>query len=316
MGGAEMTLDQMRCFVAVADTLSFTEAAKRKFSSQQTISRQIANLEKELGCRLFTRTTKSVALTPQGDALFAVWKTAVADIDRSIGKTAEITEQMRNVLRVGIANIGRILSYTKHGHSVFLKEHPDITLSYKIFPVGRLRDMLISDEVDVILSLASEFSDTGIAVIHSECIAPLDEYIIHARKHPLACKKKVTLKDIDGETVFLLSTTFSPVAENLVLGMMKKEGAAPKELRYCDTLDSLELALYSGEGVAITPNIFFDNPDKALLYRRLAPRESAVEAVVVAWRNDRNKKIKRYVKFLKDRPIGTKSFMGSGRSAP
>jgi DNA-binding transcriptional LysR family regulator len=294
-----MTLDQMQCFVAVAETLSFTEAAKQRFSSQQTVSRQISNLEKELGCRLFARTTKYVALTPQGEALFPIWKTTVADIDHSIKKVRKITEQMNDVLRVGVADIGKILSYAKHAHSIFLKEHPEIAASYKIHPVGRLRDMLVSDEVDVILVLASEFADTASTGIHYECIATLDEYIVHSQRHPLARKETVTLKDLDGETIFLLSASFSSVAENLPLNMMKREGATPKDIRYCDTLDNLELALYEGEGVAITPNIFFENPDKSLAYR-LIPSEYTIESVVVAWRNTKNKKIERYVQFLRN----------------
>ena len=61
-----MLYKQMCCFLEVANVLSFTTAAHNLYMSQQAVTKQIAALERELGFKLFNRSTRSVALTPAG----------------------------------------------------------------------------------------------------------------------------------------------------------------------------------------------------------------------------------------------------------
>jgi DNA-binding transcriptional LysR family regulator len=67
----ELDLRLLRQFVVVAEELHFTRAAARLYLAQQALSRDIARLERQLGVRLFTRTTRKVALTPDGQRLLA-----------------------------------------------------------------------------------------------------------------------------------------------------------------------------------------------------------------------------------------------------
>lgn len=78
------TLIQLRYFVAVAEELSFTRAATKLHLSQPSLSAQVRALERSLGQRLFTRTTRKVELTEAGVELYARISRALADIDDAL----------------------------------------------------------------------------------------------------------------------------------------------------------------------------------------------------------------------------------------
>lgn len=72
-----MELRQLKYFLMVAKTLSFSEAAKRLYITQGTLSQQIKQLEDELGFQLFSKTSHSVALTEAGEKLLPAAKQTV-----------------------------------------------------------------------------------------------------------------------------------------------------------------------------------------------------------------------------------------------
>jgi DNA-binding transcriptional LysR family regulator len=80
----ELDLRLLRSFVAVAEELHFTRAAARLYVAQQALSRDIRRLERQLGVRLFTRTTRRVALTADGERLLARARELLALHDQTI----------------------------------------------------------------------------------------------------------------------------------------------------------------------------------------------------------------------------------------
>jgi DNA-binding transcriptional LysR family regulator len=80
----ELDLRLLRYFVAVAEELHFTRAAARLHLAQQALSRDISRLEQQLGVRLFTRTTRRVALTPQGERLLVRARELLALHDQTL----------------------------------------------------------------------------------------------------------------------------------------------------------------------------------------------------------------------------------------
>ena len=71
-----MTDLQFRCFLTLAEDLSFTKASKKMGISQSTLSNHVSTLEKNLGVTLFIRSNKSVSLSPEGQILYTVFKKA------------------------------------------------------------------------------------------------------------------------------------------------------------------------------------------------------------------------------------------------
>lgn len=96
-----LTTRQLAAFLHAARERSFTRAAERMHLSQAGLSLMVRELEAQVGCRLFDRTTRSVALTAAGAALLPVATRALGDLAASIGSLQESEASIRNTLRVG-----------------------------------------------------------------------------------------------------------------------------------------------------------------------------------------------------------------------
>ncbi|MEJ3658366.1 LysR family transcriptional regulator [Actinomycetes bacterium KLBMP 9759] len=95
-------LQQMRYVVAVADTSSFTRAAERCLVVQSALSHQIARLERELGARLFERTSRRVQLTPAGAAFLPAARQCLDAAERAAAEVAAAVGEIRGRLTVGL----------------------------------------------------------------------------------------------------------------------------------------------------------------------------------------------------------------------
>jgi DNA-binding transcriptional LysR family regulator len=99
-------LKHLRYFVAVAEELNFSAAARRLFVSQQALSRVIQQLERELDVRLFERTTRSVRLTRAGQALYDSALRSIHAADHAFAAARRAGHDKGHVLRVDIASSG------------------------------------------------------------------------------------------------------------------------------------------------------------------------------------------------------------------
>ncbi|MDA0638273.1 LysR family transcriptional regulator [Nonomuraea sp. MCN248] len=96
-----MELQQMRYVVAVAETRNFTRAAEQCLVVQSALSHQIARLERELGARLFDRTSRRVRLTPAGEAFLPAARQALDAAERARAEVAAAAGEIRGRLAIG-----------------------------------------------------------------------------------------------------------------------------------------------------------------------------------------------------------------------
>ena len=87
-----MDINQLNCFISVAQTLNFSEAARRNYLSQSTVSRYIIDLEKEFGVQLFTRSHRDVLLTNEGKTLLPY----ALEIVETLGKAKKVIQKLQN----------------------------------------------------------------------------------------------------------------------------------------------------------------------------------------------------------------------------
>ncbi|WP_275289347.1 LysR family transcriptional regulator [Halomonas elongata] len=136
-----MTVKQLRAFLAVAQTLSFTQACERLHLSQPALSLTIKGLEDTLGGRLLNRSTRSVRLTPEGETLLPLAKRLLADWDN----TEEMLRQ-RFTLRLGSVAVAAMPSFAGNQLPALLasfrRRHPGINVT--------VHDVINEDVIDMV----------------------------------------------------------------------------------------------------------------------------------------------------------------------
>ena len=139
---------KMRCFVCLSETLSFTEAARRLFLTQQAVSKHVAQLEETVGCALVIRSKQGVSLTPEGKRLYKLFADFLRDLDEF---RRSVSENRRKVLRIGMMNW---LSYGKSQANILAameRQFPDMEISMEMHPPGVLNQLLRNGVLDVVL---------------------------------------------------------------------------------------------------------------------------------------------------------------------
>ncbi|MDV3126430.1 LysR substrate-binding domain-containing protein [Mycobacterium sp. 21AC1] len=128
----EVSLRKLRYFMVVAEEKNFTRAAARLFTAQQSLSRQIRDLESEVGVILLSRTTRSVELTPAGAAFLEHVKVALAALDEAVADARHYAAEASRCLRIGFG-MGAALELTSHIFEEFTRQHPAVRIEMREF---------------------------------------------------------------------------------------------------------------------------------------------------------------------------------------
>ncbi|MEW2551111.1 LysR substrate-binding domain-containing protein [Streptomyces zhihengii] len=140
---------QLRTFLAVAQTLSFTQAARRLGLRQSTVSQQVRRLEEATGRPLFTRDTHSVELTEDGEAMLGFARTILQAHERAAAYFGGT--RLRGRLRFG-ASEDFVLTRLPEILESFRREHPEVDLELSVELSGTLHRRLESGRLDLVLA--------------------------------------------------------------------------------------------------------------------------------------------------------------------
>ena len=199
------SLRQLRYFIATAETLSFTAAAKRLHISQPSISTALAELEASFGVQLFIRHHASgLSLTQPGRDLLVH--------ARSLLKSAEelqLTAQELDGGVTGTVSLGCLVSLAPplmpSLMSEFLREHSAITFITREAHQDGLLSGLSDGSLDIALTYSLDIAE-GIAFVP---VVSLPPYVILPKSHRLARAAKVSLKDLLPEPYVMLDLPHS-----------------------------------------------------------------------------------------------------------
>ncbi|MFD8597162.1 LysR family transcriptional regulator [Kitasatospora sp. NPDC059646] len=126
----DVSTQKLRNFVVVAEELNFSRAAVRLFVTQQALSKQLRDLEVSLGVRLLARTTRSMALTPAGEAFLASVRESLAALDAGVAAARSTGRGVAGTVRLGFV-IGGALELTGPIVAEFSERYPGVRLELR-----------------------------------------------------------------------------------------------------------------------------------------------------------------------------------------
>lgn len=221
----DVTLKQLRYFIAVAEDLSFTRAATRLHLSQPAVSVQIRHLERELGVDLLRRTSRSVELTEAGHGLYDDLRRLFADLERARDRACRTHEAAEATLRIAYT-----ASVAYRALPLILDElatgAPHIgVVAHQAWSMRAIEAVLLG-EADV--ALVREFA--GADGLCAEVIGrePLAAFM--SVRHPLAARRHLTIEDLRGHAIVVVPESLAPGFHGLVGRLCEKRGFRPAEV--------------------------------------------------------------------------------------
>jgi DNA-binding transcriptional LysR family regulator len=196
MQDGSMELQQLRYVVAVAETNSFTRAAERCLVVQSALSHQIARLERELGAKLFERTSRRVQLTPAGAAFVPVARQCLDTAERAAAEVAAAVGEVRGRLAVGLIPTVAAVDIPSALRD-FHQKYPQVRISLRVGASEEFIEQVKQGAVDVaFLGLPPTARVQGVGVRE---LARDRLVAVVALDHPLAGQSAVSLRRLADE---------------------------------------------------------------------------------------------------------------------
>lgn len=256
------TLADLRAFATVGELQSFAAAAKVLHLSQPALSRRIANLEEQLGVRLFDRTTRSVALTLLGRRFLAEVRGVIDSLDRSVVGLHDVAH-----LQAGDVTMGCVFSAVHHFLPGVIRSFRERNPQVMVRIVEEGADEVLASVKDGESDFALNY--TGMQDPEVEFTQLLKEPFVLAcrRDHALASRRSVRWADLAEHPYALVSHA----SRNRVLIDQALAGAGklPRpvaEVRHVSTLIGL---VESGLAIAVVPQLALPPPGGPVIGVRL-----------------------------------------------
>ncbi|HSZ60917.1 MAG TPA: LysR family transcriptional regulator [Terriglobales bacterium] len=243
-----MELRHLRYFVTVADAGSLTVAAHRMLhTSQPSLSRQIRDLEDEVGAQLLTRRARGIELTPAGRAFLDHARGVLSQVDAASAAARRVAHPAKPCFTMGFLT-GHELTWMPEALRILRDELPNI-------------DVMISSQYSPLLAEGLSKGKVDVAFLRKERAMPNLAFrllvkeplmVILPSDHQLAGLKAISPKDLEGETFVIVSGT-APVLRAVIDNYLKRSGINITPAHEADNVTMGLSLIVSTRGVGLLP---------------------------------------------------------------
>jgi LysR family transcriptional regulator, benzoate and cis,cis-muconate-responsive activator of ben and cat genes len=277
-----MELRHLRYFVAVAEEENVSRAALKLHVSQPGISRQIHDLEDEIGFQLFERSAKSVRLTGAGKVFLTEAKSVLQHTDDAVKKARAAAGGTNGEINVGYAP-SLTIQILPQALRKFQEKFPGVRVALHDLSTEEMLAQLGEKKLQVALTVRPPAK--LLRGLNFEELARYAACVAVAPKHPLAKSKSISLEQISREPLIAYSRKDYPEYHEMLEKLFAPVGRMPRIVGEHDGVSSIVAAVEAGRGFALVPSCVASMVGPRL---KLLPLKPALPAVLVVaiWRKE------------------------------
>ncbi|SDG25636.1 LysR substrate-binding domain-containing protein [Pseudomonas abietaniphila] len=274
-------LAQLRCFTTVATELNFRRAAERLNMTQPPLSRQIQLLEHHLGVELFTRSTRSVALTAAGRAFFIEAQTLLEHAQQAALAAKRIAEG--DIGSVTISFVGSaVYEFLPKVIAEARLSQPHVKISLTEMNTYSQHEALRARRIDLGIVRAPLLQ----AGYETECLVREPFVLAVPGSHPLASAAAVSVQDLDAQPFLMYSHSAYPPFNELLTGTLRSAQVAPEYVQWLGSSLTILALVNAGMGLALVPRCATNVVFKNVVFRDIDLGEGVQSELHLVWRSD------------------------------
>ena len=285
--------NDIRCFLDLTRTLSFTATADNLYMTQQTVSKRIDGLEKELGVKLFYRSYHEVALTEDGDIFAEMFERFKGEYDRTVSQRRKKESFRKNILTVGYQSWVHYNDIPYRTHMAMSELFPGFELRGRMHTAHELMSLL-------------EAGTVGVAMLYERLAGPLVGFrsavlkeidvVLLVSKSKVAVTEDARLETFASEPFLIDADEIAGLQEDFRLADMQVFGISPAELLIRPNRDSVYLSVELGQGVTIGTSL---SHTEHLSITKIPTGQK--DNLICAWREDaQDPRIQVYADLLRE----------------
>ncbi|WVV49197.1 LysR substrate-binding domain-containing protein [Pseudomonas sp. NA13] len=276
-----LELAQLRCFTTVATELNFRRAAERLNMTQPPLSRQIQLLEHHLGVELFTRSTRSVALTAAGRAFFIEAQNLLEQAQQAAVAAKRFAQG--DIGSVTISFVGSaVYEFLPKVIAEARLKQPQVKIVLAEMNTYQQHEALRARRIDLGI-VRSPLLETGYA---TECLVREPFVLAVPAGHPLASAEAVSVQDLDGQPFLMYSHAAYPPFNELLTGMLRSARVAPQFVQWLGSSLTILALVNAGMGLALVPRCATSVVFKQVVFREIDLGEGVQSELHLVWRED------------------------------
>ena len=245
-----MDIRNLQSFITVAQCLSFTEAAKRIYIGQSALSKQIADLESELGVELFIRHHRSLELTPAGKTLLKEGTGLMAKITDIVEKTRQAQRGIRGSLKIGC--FGFENAFLPYSLKKFCALYPQISVDIRVLTLKMIESSIESGELDLGFTLIMG-SDIKTNRFSQRLIHRTPMCFLLPGDHPYAGATSLDISALAADSFIVLSDSETPDGFNWFMNLCTAKGFTPCIGNKTTRMESVYWYVEAGVGISFMP---------------------------------------------------------------
>lgn len=247
-----MDIRELRIFITISQEESLTKASRLLYMTPQGLSKIVKNLEDELSCPLFLRTSGGVKLTECGERLLTYAKQAVSEYESTKNDILHLQQKHQGIVDL-LSAYGILRLVTPDCITSFKEKYPDITFIYREYPDLQVERLFLKKNGNIAFSIA-EFDPSLYNITELETF-PIK--LLVNESHPLSLRSSVTINDLRQEKLYIESSQFK--IHHIIMNKCHQAGFTPDIAFETSGFSLCHKMVKANKGVSVTVDFVFDD---------------------------------------------------------